>query len=78
MPDMGSIGRWVLIFGLVIAGIGAIIMLAGRLGLPLGRLPGDIRFESRNISCFIPLATSLVLSLLLTLLLNLLARWVGR
>lgn len=78
MPDLSAIGRWVLIFGLVIAGIGGIVMLAGRLGLPLGRLPGDIRFKSGNVSCFIPLASSIILSLLLTLLLNLLARWMGK
>jgi hypothetical protein len=78
MPDMSTLGRWVLIVGLVIAAMGGIIIIAGRLGLPLGRLPGDIRFKSGNVSCFVPLASSLILSLLLTLLLNILARWLGR
>jgi len=77
-PDLSTIGRWVLLFGLAVALIGAGLWLAGRVGLPLGRLPGDLRFGSGSWSCFVPLGTSIVLSLALTLLLNLLARWLGK
>lgn len=78
MPDISTLGRWILIFGLILSVIGGVILLASRIGLPIGRLPGDIHFESRGVRCFIPLASSLLLSILLTLLLNILARWLGK
>ncbi|MGI8773359.1 MAG: DUF2905 family protein [Acidobacteriaceae bacterium] len=58
---------------LVVAG-GALLLLA-RLGLPLGRLPGDISYRGKNVSFFAPLGTSLLLSLLLTVLLYLISRF---
>ena len=74
MPDLNSLARWMILLGLGIAVAGAIVWLVGRAGLPLGRLPGDFRFALGNATCFVPLATSIVLSLVLTLLLNLLLR----
>ncbi|MEX0789071.1 MAG: DUF2905 domain-containing protein [Anaerolineales bacterium] len=78
MDELNSVGKWVLILGLGITTLGGVLWLAGRLGLPLGRLPGDIRFEAGGMTCFIPLATSILLSLALTLLLNLVLRGRGR
>lgn len=74
MSDLSSIGRWIMMIGLGFVVIGALIWVVGRSGIPLGRLPGDIRIERGNFSCFIPIATSLILSLLLTLILNLILR----
>jgi hypothetical protein len=72
MP-LGELGRTLLVLGLVLAGLGGLLLLAGHLPW-LGRLPGDISIQRDNVRVYIPLATSLLLSLLLTLLLNLLAR----
>jgi hypothetical protein len=58
------VGRLLVVIGLVIAGLGLLIML----GLPLGRLPGDIAVRRGNFSFYFPLTTSIVLSILLTLL----------
>ena len=58
-------GKALVIVGLVIAAIGAMMML----GLPLGRLPGDIAVRRGNFSFYFPLTTSIVLSIVLTLLL---------
>lgn len=74
MPDWTSLGRWIFLAGLALVAIGGFVWLLGRLGLPVGQLPGDFRFQVGNATCFFPLATGLVLSLLLTLALNLLAR----
>lgn len=74
MSDLNTIARWLVLAGLSLAAIGALLWLASRAGLPLGKLPGDLRIESGSFSCFIPLATSLVLSLALTILLNLIVR----
>lgn len=78
MDDFTLFARWFIIAGLVLLGIGALLWLVGRTGLPLGRLPGDIRIESGGFTCFIPLASSILISLLLTLVLNLILRGLGR
>jgi len=76
--DLSSIARWAILTGAVIIIIGIGLWLAGRFDLPLGRLPGDIHIERGGFSCFIPLATSILLSLLVTLALNILLRFLNR
>jgi hypothetical protein len=75
MFDMTNLGRWLVLGGLALVLAGGIVWLLGRSGLPLGRLPGDLHFETSGLSCFVPLATSLLLSVLLTIVLNLIARF---
>jgi Protein of unknown function (DUF2905) len=74
MPDPNSLARWLIVTGLALAGAGTLVWLLGRSGITLGRLPGDLRFSVGGASCFVPIATSLILSLLLTILLNLILR----
>ena len=57
-------GKALVVVGLAIAALGALMML----GVPFGRLPGDMVVRRGNFSFYFPLATSIVLSLLLTLL----------
>ncbi len=64
------IGRWILIFGVVLAVIGAIVWLAESLGVPLGRLPGDIRMRGHGWSVSFPIVTCIIISIVLTVLLN--------
>jgi hypothetical protein len=64
------LGKLLVIVGLVIAGIGLLVML----GVPVGRLPGDVTVKRGNFTFYFPLATSIVASILLTLLLSLLRR----
>ncbi|MGD8554076.1 MAG: DUF2905 domain-containing protein [Anaerolineales bacterium] len=78
MPPLATIGRWLLIAGLALAGIGGLLWLGSRLGLPLGRMPGDFSFEAKGFRCFVPLTTSLLLSILLTLALSLIARLLNK
>ena len=59
-----------MLIGLSIAGVGLIMML----GVPFGRLPGDIVVRRGNFSLYFPLATSIILSILLTLLFALFRR----
>jgi len=59
------VGKALVIVGLVIAAIGAVMML----GVPLGRLPGDFAVRRGQFSFYFPLTTSVVLSIILTLLL---------
>ena len=71
-------GKVLIVFGLAVALVGAGLYLAGRLNIPFGRLPGDIQITRQNITCLIPIATSIILSILLTLILNVLVRWLKR
>jgi hypothetical protein len=75
---LSSLGRTLLLLGAGVAVIGGILWVLGRSGVPLGRLPGDFRFDVGGVSCFIPLATSILLSLGLTLLLNLVVRFLNK
>lgn len=73
--DASTLGKWLVGLGLVLALLGLLVWLAARLGLPLGRLPGDLRFGGEGWSVSFPVVTCLVLSLLLALVLNLVLRW---
>jgi predicted MFS family arabinose efflux permease len=64
------VGKAVFVIGLVIAGIGLAMML----GVPFGRLPGDIVIRRDNFSLYFPVVTCIVLSILLTLLVSLFRR----
>jgi hypothetical protein len=71
---MINIARILIITGVMLVLVGGLVYLAARAGLPLGRLPGDIRIGNGNFTCFVPLATTLLLSIVLTILLNLIIR----
>jgi Protein of unknown function (DUF2905) len=75
---MFSFARILMIVGVAIFLIGGLIYLLGRMGIPIGRLPGDIRIQGDTFTCFIPLATSILLSIVLTVLINLVARYLNR
>jgi len=63
-------GKTLVLVGLSIAAIGVLVML----GLPFGRLTGDIAVRRGNFSFYFPIVTSIVVSVLLTLLLALFRR----
>ena len=63
-------GRLLVFLGLGIAALGLLIML----GVPIGRLPGDVYVRRGNFSFYFPLATSIILSILLTLIVALFRR----
>ncbi len=63
-------GRLLIVIGLVVAIAGVLITV----GVPLGRLPGDISIRRGNFSFYFPLATSVLASIVLTLLLMFLGR----
>lgn len=71
---MYSLSKLFLVIGGVLILLGALMYLAGKYGLSLGRLPGDVRIETGAGVLSIPLATSLVLSIALTLAINIALR----
>ncbi|MFZ3339566.1 MAG: DUF2905 domain-containing protein [Terriglobales bacterium] len=72
---MAEAGRFLVGLGLGLAVIGGIVMLLGRAGLPIGRLPGDIIYRGKNTTFYFPLATSIVLSVLLSVIFFLMGRF---
>ncbi len=70
MFDFQNLGRFLLIIGGGIALVGLLFLVGGRFLPWLGHLPGDIRYQGQNVSCFFPIVTSIVLSILLTIVLN--------
>ena len=65
--NLVDLGKVLIGFGVLIAVIGGLLVLAGRVPWT-GRLPGDIYIQRGNWSFYFPLATSLVVSVLLTLI----------
>lgn len=71
---MHEFGKALLGLGLLMAAVGAALLLASRLGLPLGRLPGDMAYRGKNFAVFFPLGTSILVSIVLTAILYLVSR----
>ena len=65
---MQGLGKALIVIGLVVAAIGVLFTLAGKIPW-LGRLPGDIYVKKENFTFYFPLATSILVSVLLSLIL---------
>jgi hypothetical protein len=67
MPPLGSLGKILIIFGIVLVVIGFILILGDKIPW-IGRLPGDIYIKRDKFTFYFPLMTSIIISILLTLL----------
>ncbi|NWG16649.1 MAG: DUF2905 domain-containing protein [Chloroflexi bacterium] len=78
--DLQAVGRLLLIAGIVLAVLGGLLMLLGRLPLfsSLGSLPGNLRIQGKGFSCFIPIVSMILLSVVLTIVLNIIIRLINR
>ncbi len=63
-------GRFLIVLGIVLVVVGLLVSV----GVPIGRLPGDITYRRGNFSFYFPLTTSIIASILLTLLMMFLRR----
>jgi Protein of unknown function (DUF2905) len=71
---MAELGRLLLLLGGIAMILGAALLFAGRLNLPIGRLPGDIAYRGKNTIVYFPLATSILMSIVLSLIFWLIGR----
>ena len=71
---MAEMGRMLVMLGVALVVIGGIVMLLGRTGLPLGRLPGDVLYRGKNTTFYFPLASSILISVVLSIVLFLIER----
>ena len=67
------IGKWLIILGSVTLIFGLLFLLSPKIPF-VGKLPGDIFIERKNVIIFIPITTMILLSLILTLFLNLVSK----
>jgi ABC-type dipeptide/oligopeptide/nickel transport system permease component len=74
---MEEMGKWLILLGVLLVIIGGAMVLIGKVP-GIGRLPGDIVFQRDNMTCFFPIATSILLSIVLTVLLNIILRIINR
>ncbi len=73
MQGLDSLARLLILFGLILAAVGGLILFVGKVPF-IGRLPGDIYIQRKNFSFYFPLTTSILLSILLTILFSLFRR----
>jgi hypothetical protein len=77
-PIMENIARYLMIAGIALFLIGGGVYLAVKFGIPLGRLPGDIRIEGENSSFYFPITSSILVSVILTIILNIISRFLNK
>lgn len=63
-------GRLLIVVGVLVAMVG----VAVELGLPLGRLPGDIVIRRGNTTVYLPVVTCIVVSIVLSIVAAVLRR----
>ena len=68
LEPLRTLGKFLLVFGLVLAGLGLLLTLGPKLPGRLGRLPGDILIRRENFTFYFPLVTCLLVSVILSLL----------
>ena len=65
---MAGIGKTLILFGIILVGVGVIFSLAGKIPW-WGHLPGDISIQREHYSFYFPLTTCLLISAIISLVL---------
>jgi hypothetical protein len=73
MFNVSGFGKTLLIIGLVIAGIGGLLLVGGKIPW-IGKLPGDFYYKGKHFTFYFPLATSIVISIILTIIIMFISR----
>ena len=71
--DFSALGRWLVLSGLMLAVLGGVLLLAGKIPF-LGRLPGDFYIKRDHFTFYFPFVTCLAISVVLSLLFRLIGR----
>jgi hypothetical protein len=64
------VARGLIVFGVILIVLGLLV----KVGVPLGRLPGDLIVQRANSTLHLPIVTCLLLSVVLSVVLALLRR----
>lgn len=71
---MNGLGRTLIAAGLILAAVGALLVVGERLPFRIGRLPGDLVYKGKNTVVYFPIVTCVVLSVLISTLIWLFGR----
>jgi hypothetical protein len=63
---MSDLAKWMMLAGASVLLLGVVLWILSKIGIPFGRLPGDISVERGKFRLYFPLTTSLIISALLT------------
>jgi len=69
VDPLRELGRTLLLFGAVLAAVGALLYFGSKLPFRLGKLPGDIVHRGEHTTFYFPIVTCLFLSAALSFLL---------
>ena len=72
---MQDAGKWLVIIGALILGLGMIFYFWGDKFQWIGHLPGDIRIEREQFKFYFPLTTMVLFSIVLNVLIRL-VKWI--
>ncbi|MBI3591865.1 MAG: DUF2905 domain-containing protein [Candidatus Melainabacteria bacterium] len=72
--ELSSIAKYLIYIGVLLLIIGSVLYFLSKIGLGVGKLPGDILIQKGNVTFYFPLATSIIISIILTLLLSFFSR----
>jgi hypothetical protein len=61
-------GRLLISAGLLLVVTGLVVVIAQRIGIGLGRLPGDIRIEGKGGGFYFPIVTCILISVVATII----------
>jgi predicted tellurium resistance membrane protein TerC len=72
---MADLGKLLILAGGFLLLVGIVLVLSGRMHVPIGRLPGDIVYRGKNTTFYFPIVTSIALSVVLSLVMYLVGRF---
>ena len=67
-------GKWIILIGIVLIGVGLLIYFFNDKLHWLGNLPGDIKIEKGNFRFYFPITTMIIISLVINIIIRLF-RW---
>lgn len=73
MAEFSSLGKFIIVMGLLLVLVGAILLLVGKVPF-LGKLPGDIYIHKKGFTFYFPIITCILISIILSIILNLFLR----
>jgi len=72
---VAEVGKLLVGLGLLLIVLGGGLWLAARMGVPLGRMPGDMAYRGKNVQVYFPLGTSILISIVLSAIFYLISRF---
>jgi len=63
-----QLGRFLVIFGIVLVVFGLLAMSGSKFSFGLGRLPGDITYKGKNFTFYFPITSCVVVSAVVSLI----------